>query len=324
MRLGAETREFEGYGRLPSRLKRWLYAPALVDWILCAYFFAFIGGLSRAPATPARSFYIGLLVAVGAAYLGAVYLYRLHFEPRGVGYLQLHVYRLLPIVAILTVFFNLRPILPIINGGNYDDQLYRLDLRLFGVEPTLVVERWSTPNVVEWFAFFYYSYFFLIASFVFVMVFTCPDDRRLAHFATGILFVAAVGHFVYTLVPGFGPYMHLAHDYRGPLTGGTFYALVLDAVSAGGPLRDIFPSLHTALPSYCALYTWRHHARLAPIVSFFAANIIIATIVLRWHYAADVLAGLLLAGIAFAVSPRMVEAYQARRAEVGLAHLRRW
>src|SRR5262249_36531249 len=164
---------------------------------------------------------------------------------------------------------------------------------------------------VEWFSFFYYSYFFLIASFIFVVIVSVEDDEEQSHFATGILLVVCVGHFVYALVPGFGPYEYLAHSYDAPLRGGIFYQLVLQAVDGAGPLRDIFPSLHTALPTFCALYAWRHYARLAPIVTFFAGNIIAATIILRWHYAADVLAGLLLAVAAFLLAPKLVEVYQA-------------
>jgi hypothetical protein len=311
-------------GRSPTRLDRVLYAPAVPDWILTAYFFAVIVGLTRARPSPARDAYLILAVAVLGLFLAGVYLFRLRFEPRQGGFGYRLAYHLLPLVAILAFYFNLRPVLPIINGATYDDTLYQLDVRLIGFEPTLLIERWSTRAVVEWFAFFYYSYFFLIASFIFVMVLTCTEDDKLSHFATGIILVVAVGHFVYTLVPGFGPYMYLAHDYKAPLAGGVFYGLILDAVNGAGPLRDIFPSLHTALPIYISLFAWRHYPRVAPLVSFFAVNIMIATIVLRWHYAADVAAGLLLAGFAFILAPRLVEAYQARRAEVGLALMRRW
>ena len=57
---------------------------------------------------------------------------------------------------------------------------------------------------------------------------------------------------------------------------------------------------------------------------FFTANIMAATIILRWHYAADVFAGLIVSGAAFVLAPPLVAAYQARRVEVGLASLRRW
>jgi membrane-associated phospholipid phosphatase len=313
-----------GYGRSPTRLDRLLYAPAVLDWVLAAYFFSVIVGLTRARSSPTRDGYLMLVVAVLVTFMAGVYLFRLRFEPRGLTFHMLLAYHLLPLVAILACYFNLRPILPIVNGATFDENLYQLDLRIFGFEPTLAVEPYSTHRVVEWFSFFYYSYFFLIASFVFVMIISCSDEQRLAHFAAGIVMVVGIGHFTYTLVPGYGPYMYLAHEYEGPLAGGTFYDLILEAVSGAGPLRDIFPSLHTAMPWYCALFAWRHYPRFALPVTFFAANIMLATIVLRWHYAADVLAGLCLAIFAFLIAPRLVEVYQARRADVGLAHLRRW
>jgi membrane-associated phospholipid phosphatase len=222
------------------------------------------------------------------------------------------------------MYLNLRPILPIINSSSYDEALYQLDVRLFTVEPTLAVEAWSSPRVVEWFSFFYYSYFYFISSFIFVMMFTSRNDHRLATFATGALLVVTTGQFVYTLVPGLGPYAHLAHEYRAPLQGGTFYQLVVNAVSAAGPLRDIFPSIHTALPTFLTLFAWRHYRRYAPIATFFTVNIILATIVLRWHYLVDVFAGLILAATAFWLAPRLVESYQHRREVIGLGALRRW
>jgi membrane-associated phospholipid phosphatase len=318
--------EVRGDGRHPTWVERVLYAPALADWIVIAYFCTVLIGLYRARPTPERDPYLAMVAGILTAFIAGVYVYRLRFEARSrepLPYGVVLAYHLMPIAAVLGVYFNLRPILPLINPASYDAALYQLDLAIFGLEPTLAAEAWSTPAVVEWFAFFYYSYFFVIASFIFVMIFTCPSDEKLAEFATGVLLVVAIGHYVYTLVPGLGPYAHLAHEYRAPLRGGTFYFLVLDAVSRAGPLRDIFPSLHTALPTFLTLYAWRHYRRVAPVVGVFAANIVIATVVLRWHYAVDVLAGLLLAAFAFIAAPRLACAYQARRESAGLA-LRRW
>jgi membrane-associated phospholipid phosphatase len=233
-------------------------------------------------------------------------------------------YRISLVGLMVGSYLQLRWILPVVSARPLDAELFALDLRLFGVEPALAWDAFVSPGAVEWFSFFYYSYFHFTASFVFVMIASCSNDARLASFATGLLLVVAVGHIVYTLVPGFSPYADLAHDYRAPLEGGVFYRLVLDTVGKAGPLRDIFPSLHTAMPTYCALFAWRHYPRIAALATFFAANIIVATIVLRWHYAVDVGAGLILGITAFFISSRLVDVYQARRESVGLAHLRRW
>jgi membrane-associated phospholipid phosphatase len=313
-----------GYGRAPSRLERLLYAPAVPDWIVAGWFFTVVVGLTRGRPSAARDYYALLSLAILVFFLAGVYLFRLRVEARAQpSFKALCAYHLLPVVAVLALYFHMRPILPIINATTYDDLLYNVDLSLLGFEPTLRLEVYTTRTVVEWFAFFYYSYFFLVASFIFVMIFSSRSEKRLAYFATGILAIVSVGHFLYALVPGFGPYAHLAHDYRRPLPGGPFYNLVLEAVAGAGPLRDIFPSLHTALPTFCALFAWRHYRRVAPIVTFFSLNIMLATIVLRWHYVADVLAGLILAVTAFLAGPWLVERYQARRVALGLA-FRRW
>lgn len=311
----------------PPPWQRLLYAPALVDWILATYLTTVFVGLLGADPSPARSRYLGLAAGLLVAYAALVLWFRLRYEREAESRWttsRLLAYHLLPIPTMLGIYFNLRSILPLINPATYDRALYRLDVLLFGVEPTIWLEPYTTPAVVEWFSFFYYSYFFFMASFVFVMVLTCGDERRLAEFGTGLLAVLAIGHFVYTLVPGYGPYAELSHEYRGPLVGGPAFHLVLEAVSAGGPLRDIFPSLHTAVPTYCTLFAWRHYRRVAPVATFFAANIVAATIVLRWHYAVDVLAGLVLAATCFWSAPRAVEAYQRRREALGLGWRRRW
>ncbi len=321
--LASEDLGALGYGRAPTLLDRVLFAPAAIDWIVAAYFMAMAIGIYRGTPSTARDAYLLFVVGLLVVYMTGVYAFRMRFEPRASYALQL-AYHLLPVVGVLALYFNLRPILPIINTAVYDEALYRLDIRLFGVEPTLALERYATPRVVEWFSFYYFTYFHLIASFVFVMIASCTSDDRLATFATGFILVVTVGHFVYTLVPGYGPYAYLAHDYVAPLDGGKFYGLVLDTVGKAGPLRDIFPSLHTAMPTYCAFFAWRHYPRIAPLITFLAVNIMVATVMLRWHYAIDVVAGLLLAIGAFAVAPRVVEVYQARRESAGLGHLRRW
>jgi membrane-associated phospholipid phosphatase len=318
--------EVAGGRREPTALQRILYTPAVSDWIFAGYLFTVVVGLTLAPSSTNRNEYLTVIASVLTTFLVCVYGYRYMEQRSGVArtYLPSTAYKLLPLPCMLGLYLNLRPILPIINAASYDERLYRLDQHIFGVEPTLWVERFSTPGVVEWFSFFYYSYFFFISAFIFVITLTSRSDQRQAHFATGFLGVLCIGHFLYTLVPGLGPYHHLAHEYQAPVQGGVFFDLVLNAVSAGGPLRDIFPSLHTAMPTFCTLFAWKHYRRFAPIATFFCVNIIIATIILRWHYGVDVLAGIILAVTAFVSAPRIVELYQARRKAIGLGDLRRW
>jgi membrane-associated phospholipid phosphatase len=78
----------------------------------------------------------------------------------------------------------------------------------------------------------------------------------------------------------------------------------LNAVQSGGAQKDIFPSLHTAGPVFLSLFSFYHRDKLPfkytwPFVSFFSANIVIATMFLRWHYLIDVVAGMALSAGGF-------------------------
>ena len=55
------------------------------------------------------------------------------------------------------------------------------------------------------------------------------------------------------------------------------------------------------------------------MTSFFAFNIVCSTIVLRWHYAVDVIAGLALASFAAWCAPRLQVIERRLRGRAGLA-----
>ena len=102
--------------------------------------------------------------------------------------------------------------------------------------------------------------------------------------------------------------------------------LVWSTVRSGGAMKDIFPSLHTAGPCFIAMFSFRNRDRLPfrftwPLISFFAANIIGATMFLRWHYVIDVFAGFALAALAALISPLVTRWELERRAQGELRDL---
>jgi PAP2 superfamily len=191
------------------------------------------------------------------------------------------------------------------------------------VEPALAWDRFVTPFATEWFAFFYFGYFVLLPLHVLPMMFIAKDTARIAHFSLGIITVVVVGHVLYMLVPGWGPYHHLASQFEHPLQGGTFWHLVQATVQGGGAQKDIFPSLHTALPTYFAIFSFMHRKALPfrytwPLLAFASSQIILATMFLRWHYLIDIFAGLALATFAALVSHRIVTWEAGHRARRGV------
>jgi membrane-associated phospholipid phosphatase len=111
--------------------------------------------------------------------------------------------------------------------------------------------------------------------------------------------------------------------YVAPLPDGFFWGLTQNLVESSGAQLDIFPSLHTALPLTLALYSWKLRNqglhRFWWLTAFFACNIVVATMLLRWHYAVDVLAGATLGVAAHIFGFRLADWEAQRRTRLGLS-----
>ena len=232
-------------------------------------------------------------------------------------------YRTAVIGTLLSSFFQLREILPAVAPWSVDGRIYQLDLRVFGVEPSVYLDRFVTESTTEWFAFFYFLYFLILCVHVLPMVYWNRDTQLLGRFATGTLMMFLSAHLLYMLVPGYGPYWYLKDSFHHDLVGGPFWHLVRETVDAGGAQKDIFPSLHTAAPTFLAIFSFRHRKLYPfkytwPVVAFLATQIILATMFLRWHYLIDIVAGLTLATTASLLGQHIADWERAKRERLGL------
>lgn len=244
----------------------------------------------------------------------------------GEGWPKAVLYRLAIYAPVQLSYFFFRQILPSVNPGSLDAELHAFDTRFFGIEPALALDALVTPFTTEWFSFFYFGYFIVLAVHVVPILFFARNQRVLGEFTLGMLLIFCIGHSVYMLVPGFGPYFAMRDAFSTPFPRGTWLDMVMNAVNSGGALKDIFPSLHTAAPLFLALFSFRHRARVPyrytwPFVVFISANIIVATMFLRWHYLIDVVAGILLASFVMLIVPGVVEYELKRRARPGYSQL---
>ncbi len=293
------------------------------DWVLVAYFsLLFLGVLFG--AGPGRLL-AGRVVLEHAVVLAAGLALTRGAVLRRDGFANALVYRLTIFATCASSYFALRFILPACAPRSVDGVLYAIDLDVFHYEPALAWDRFATPGVVEWFSFFYFGYFFLLAIHVLPFMFAGQNLAILARFAMATFFVFCCGHLLYIVVPGFGPHQYLASSFSHELQGGLFWGGVQATVDGAGAQKDIFPSLHTAIPSMFTLLALRHRKEFfwfrvsAPLVGFCTVQIIIATMLLRWHYLIDICAGLALAILAVWVADRSVRWDDARRARLGLS-----
>jgi hypothetical protein len=262
---------------------------AVQDLFVLAYLLALNVAIALSPAGPVRDARSGVLRH---------------------GFWAPLLYRVALYGGVQISYFFFRELLPQVNPRSLDAELHELGLLLFGAEPAVTLDAIVTVWTTEWFAFFYFGYFFVLATHVLPILFLAKEPRRLGEFTFGLVFLFSVGHTLYMLVPGFGPYRALAGEFQHVLPEGLWLDIVMESVAEGGALKDIFPSLHTAAPTFILLYSFRHRGRAPyrytwPIVGFFTVNIIVATMFLRWHWIVDVVAGLTLATVAQALSARV-------------------
>jgi hypothetical protein len=305
----------------PSHATSWVRNWASHDWILISYFVILIFALCIGTG-PNRSACIVHVAADCGVFLFVLALVRGNVLRWG-SLASTLLYRTAIIGTLLSTFFQLREILPAVSPWTDDARIYAFDLRVFGFEPSVVFDRWITPATTEWFAFFYFLYFLILSVHVLPMVYYQRGTLLLGRFATGILLVFLTAHLVYMIVPGYGPYWYLKGTFSHELQGGLFWRLVRETVDAGGAQKDIFPSLHTAAPTFFAIFSYRHRKLVPfkytwPVMAFVATQIIIATMFLRWHYLVDIVAGLTLATTAALLGHHVADWERAKRDRLGL------
>ncbi len=226
------------------------------------------------------------------------------------------------LVCLGVSFAQLTELFAVRGAANLDEALLRFDLATFGFEPTLIMDRWVTPALVEWFSFFYFGYYFLLIGHILPIGYLGRDARMVHEFALGITMTFCAGHLLYFAVPGLGPFS--LPVFKHTLQGGYWWGLVSTTVQSAGMRKDIFPSLHTAVPTFITLFSWRRRAT-APFrwtwipVGLFTSQIILATMFLRWHYVIDVCAGLTLATTASFLAARIARAEWVRRETLALS-----
>lgn len=320
-RLAGTAQHVFAVDSIASAASSWVRNWASQDWIAVAYFVTLLTALAigRGPHREACAVHV---VANFSLFLFVLALVRGNVLRWG-GAASSMLYRVGIIGTLLDTFFVLRELLPAVSPWSDDARIYAFDMKVFGFEPSVAMDRWVTPSTTEWFAFFYFLYFLILCVHVLPMVFAEKDTHLLNRFATGVLLMFLGSHILYMLVPGYGPYWYLKGQFGHELTGGTFWRLVRETVEVGGAQKDIFPSLHTGSPTFFTIFCFRHRKLFPfkywwPVIAFLTTQIVIATMFLRWHYFIDIFAGVAFAFFCQWLGQRVADWEQVKRARLGL------
>ncbi|WP_025270670.1 phosphatase PAP2 family protein [Hippea sp. KM1] len=207
-----------------------------------------------------------------------------------------------PYIFIGFVFESLGFIVPYINPHNKDYILIELDRLILGKDAALIFNVFNVKWIVDYLQLSYLSYY-VLPFFVIYYFYSKNKIKRLSY----SLFALSLGYYLsylgYIFLPAIGPRYSLDYLANMPLNGGVIFNVVHPLLNALEHIKqDCFPSGHTEISLLVVLLFWDENRKMALIILPVVLSLILATLVLRYHYFADVVSGVVVAFVVYFVS----------------------
>jgi membrane-associated phospholipid phosphatase len=210
----------------------------------------------------------------------------------------------IPILCVLLIFNSLGDLIPGIRHHYYDDILISIDFGMFGVHPTVWMERFNNSLLTGLLQAAYISYYFMpiaLASVLFIR----NRQREFETAVFALLLCFYLSYIGYILFPAVGPRFTLNHLQTMGLKAGPLTAWVQQSLDGLEQNKtDAFPSGHTAVALVSLFYAGKYREKaLFRILIPSVTALIISTVYLRYHYVIDVVAGIVLAAATIIIAP---------------------
>ncbi len=217
-----------------------------------------------------------------------------------------------PVLILAINFTELHYLINKVNPKDLDNLLIKVDYFMFGVHPTLWLERFTTPALTEYFQLSYTLFYFL--PFVLIVLLLKNKNNSKAEF---FMFTLVYGFYFsyigYFLVPALGPRFTLDHLQSFPLQG----IWVTEAIRKVLDLleniqRDAFPSGHVEITVLTMYYAYKYNKKYFSFLTIAGTSLILSTVYLRYHYVADTIGGFVFAGIVILTAEMFYKSLRAR------------
>lgn len=197
--------------------------------------------------------------------------------------------------AILFTFFyrNTGDLVFLFFDRFLDADLMAFEIAVFGVSPSLYVDKFLTGNVIvnEFFSMGYFSYYFMIPALI-ITALIRRHDHVLRSGMTSLTLVFFISYLLFNLIPVESPRWFLADQFQAELPGWFFRDLTMMVMDQGGLHGGAMPSSHVAVALVCMMYCLRYYRRLGYLMLVLNILLIGGTVWGRFHYLSDVVAGI--------------------------------
>jgi len=247
----------------------------------------------------ARYFALHVTIAAGIvclAWMGA------RSENRAVQFTR-HWY---PLALYIFFFEELQGLVHAIFPNWFDRWLIQFDYNFAGVHPAAWMARFATPALNDFMQFSYMTYF----PYLVILPAILYIQKQRAAFWTVMVSTAIAHYSVYViavLFPVESPYFALASLNLPQLPGGAFTTTIEFIERFGRVHGAAFPSAHVAGSMVALLAARRYKPCLFWICLPFFLSMCVATVYGRYHYLADVLAGIVVGATGWAAGQWVME-----------------
>ncbi len=217
-----------------------------------------------------------------------------------------YLHAFLPVLVVPVIFDSLGDLIPRLRPHYFDDLLIKIDYAIFGVHPTLWMERLIHTRLTTALQFAYISYYPMSIALA-VVLFVRKKREEFDTAVFGIILCFYLSYIGYILFPAVGPRFTLAHLQTTGLQASPLTAAIQNTLNGLEHNKtDAFPSGHTAVALMTLYYAWKSGEKtFAGILLPFVSGLIFATVYLRYHYVIDVIAGVLLFAVTTFLAPKL-------------------
>lgn len=186
------------------------------------------------------------------------------------------------------------------------DFLANMDKALFGVHPTVWIQKFYTPWLDELMSFCFWSYYLFLPLVALPLFFRGKYEEAMAAFGL-VTFTYFVNFLLFYFFPALSPRMMpwLAAMHSAAEPTGYFFASLTRLVQGqeqGAIHGGCFPSSHVAGALAWALAAWRYNRTVSYFLFPLVAGVAVSTVYLRYHHAMDPLFGIILGFVCYPVA----------------------
>jgi len=189
----------------------------------------------------------------------------------------------------------------IFHGRWLDESILKLEDTVFGIQPTIWLQRFISKPLTEW-LFFTYVIYLVLYPVLAIIIFSRKGHRAVEDFFFTISLTNVIGNLGFLVYPVAGPIAHMGGQYTVPLDGYVWASIGEYLRSQWQFVGGTIPSLHCANATVIWLMACRYHRPSFWVLSPVILSLYVSTVYCRYHYVTDSIAGVALALAVWAIA----------------------